>query len=103
MPIPVRVIHPVVNYPKLSALSVDVHTANQSNASNDAMFVATVLPSYQFYRGTKAFVEDGVVKQQASIRMSDYQLSHLLPQQAGCQLILGKIAIDGVVAKLLQV
>ncbi len=35
---------------------IDIDTANQPNVSNHSMLVATVLPSAQFNRVTKAFV-----------------------------------------------
>ncbi len=42
-PIAVWIIQPIIDDPKLPSFAIDVHTANQANASNHAMLIAALI------------------------------------------------------------
>lgn len=75
----VRVVQAIVDDPKLSSAGIDVEATNQTDAANDTVFVATILPPNQLNGLAKAFVQHGIIKQQipdASGTISGLTFSH---------------------------
>lgn len=60
--ITVWVVQAVINHPKLFSAGMNVQATNQTNASNDAVFVTTILSPDQFNRLAKTLVQHRVIK-----------------------------------------
>lgn len=97
-----RVEDAVVNHPKLLRLGVDVHTRNQADASDYALFVAAPLTAYHLDVGSEAVVQHCVIEHHIPLWVYCNGRLHLFPKQSGREFLASQVAVDGIMAKARQ-
>src|ERR1043165_2117865 len=98
----VRVEDTVVNHPKLLRLRIDIHACNQSYASDHAVLVAAPLTAYHLNVGSEAMVQHRIIEDPVGVGVKCQLRLHLLPQQPGGEFFTTQVAVDGIMAKALQ-
>jgi len=98
-----RVVNTVVNDPELVDLRVNVNTSYYTNALDDAMRIAAVLPSYQFHVARKVLVYHSVIENQKSILRWTYIFLHVFPNQPGPNFVTGQVSVRHITAEFLSV
>jgi hypothetical protein len=93
----------VVDGPILTGIGVDVQAVHQTNTFDEAVSVATVLPTYKLDMVRMVLVQDRVVKHDAAVRRGDDISLGMLPDVICRQLIALQIALHRVVADALHV
>ncbi len=101
--IPLRVEDAVVNHPELLADRVDVHARHQSYTCNHSLLIAAPLPTYHLDGRSVIVVKHSVVKDQIGIIVESKVGLHLFPQKTRGKLLPTQVAVDGIMAKALQV
>lgn len=98
----IRVEDAVVNYPELLCLGVDIHTCDQPDASDYALFVAAPLTTHHLDVGPETVVQHCVVENHMPLWVRCNGRLHLFPKQSWRELLASQVAVDGIMAKARQ-
>jgi len=98
--IAVWIVDPVVDDPKLLGRGVDIDTGDYANPLDQTMGVATVLATNQFNPLREILVDDRVIEDQITLVDLHHLPLHVLPDQAGRDLVARQVAVDGIVAEV---
>lgn len=97
--IPIGVVQTVVDDPVLPAVGVNVQAIDHADAFDQTVGVAAVLQPHQIDMVRVVFVDDRVVKDQATTGRSDDIGFDVLPNQTGRQFIAPQHAVDRIVTE----
>src|SRR3954452_4070528 len=98
----VRIKDAVVDHPEPLGFGVHVHARDHPYPLNDALLVATPLLASHLDLWPEALVEDGIVEDQARLRVRLQERLDLLEEQAGGELLTFEVSVYGVVAPTLE-
>ena len=101
--IPIGVIDPIVNDPKLIRSRIDVHTSHHTNAFDDTMRTSTVWPPYQLNLVRGVLVCYRVIKNNVTVDALHHLLLYIFPNQMGGNLVPGYVTVELIVAECYSV
>src|SRR5437763_10795747 len=101
--IALRVVNAIINHPKLVGLRIDINASDHTDAFDDVVSVATILPPHEFDLERVVLIQDRVIKEDKALWGDDQLRAHLLPQQPRLNAVISQVAVDGIVRERLRV
>ncbi len=99
----VRIVNTVIDNPVFAALRIHVHTVHHTDALDEAVGVAAVLPPHEFDLVREVLVGHGIVEYDAAVFMRDELPTHVVPHQAQRHVLPSQKTVDGIVAHVVNV
>ena len=90
----IRIEDAVIDDPTLLRLLVEIDTIDDTNTTNDAMSITTVLTSYSFDIVREIFVSDGVIEENKAVTTRNDIGFDQLPNQSRSELFSTEITVD---------
>jgi hypothetical protein len=95
------IVNSVINHPEFFEFRVEVNTVDQTNASDDTVFIATELAMNERDFSGMVFIEHGVVKNQVPVGADHDFVFALLLDLVGFNVISSQVARGRIVAEAL--
>ena len=101
--IALRVVNPVIDDPVLSGIRIHIHTRHHTDAFDNPVRIAAVLPPHQLDLARKILVDNRVVEHLATGWRRRDHVSYVVPHQMRRHLLIAQKSIDRVVTHIIHV